>query len=726
MDKLSSEKKLRILEDALKAGVLLILAVSIILMGIALVDRNTEGEAPMGSFEETTFVDNWTLLVNGLTVRVRLPISVNVKEGKDLTIINTLPEDIHDGMSLMMRASMEDIRIYINDELRVDYSSASLKNRMYYLPSAWVVTELGEKDAGAKIRIDLTVKSKGIVNVVSISNGNNVWYKVIKDGMAVNLIAVLVFLLAVLILILTFLLGKRHKVGALRSLGFLMLNVTMWLFSESVLRQLIFARPSLSFYFSYFTNEVIGIFACIFFDDVQHREYHKRYLIVETLTFIQVIINMILNATGVIEFHNTLFLSHFWTIMCIVVPASCVITDILKKRVARYRVTAIGMGVFLFFSLGELVKYYVSKYILFGSFMCVGLLALMIATIIQTVRDEAEEYRIRERRQEAMTFSTIETIASSIDAKDEYTGNHSERVGFYAVRLARRMADEYGLGEEDILRIHYIGLVHDIGKIGVADSVLNKAGKLTDEEFSLMKKHPVIGYEIMSSMGDIVPGLLEGIRSHHERYDGTGYPDGLAGDKIPLIARILTIADSFDAMTSNRVYRPRLTDEEVRNEMVRCSGTQFDPKLTKMFLELLDKGELTAATVDGLALNENGEIRTSAILEHRLQQDIKDGVKINHASHVRMLCYIIKLMENKGKDYRIFFVDTEDETAKKKLREALKRDIGHDDISILYTRTTWAVALFDRTDRQMDEFIRKLTGECNGVAVYKITHVNRF
>ena len=87
-----------------------------------------------------------------------------------------------------------------------------------------------------------------------------------------------------------------------------------------------------------------------------------------------------------------------------------------------------------------------------------------------------------------------------------------------------------------------------------------------------------------------------------------------------------------------------------------------------------------------------------------------------------MLCYIIKLMENKGKDYRIFFVDTEDETAKKKLREALKRDIGHDDISILYTRTTWAVALFDRTDRQMDEFIRKLTGECSGVAVYKITH----
>ena len=722
MNKLSSEKKLRILEDALKAGVLLILAVSIILMGIALVDRNTEGEAPMGSFEETTFVDNWTLLVNGLTVRVRLPISVNVKEGKDLTIINTLPEDIHDGMSLMMRASMEDIRIYINDELRVDYSSASLKNRMYYLPSAWVVTELGAKDAGAKIRIDLTVKSKGIVNVVSISNGNNVWYKVIKDGMAVNLIAVLVFLLAVLILILTFLLGKRHKVGALRSLGFLMLNVTMWLFSESVLRQLIFARPSLSFYFSYFTNEVIGIFACIFFDDVQHREYHKRYLIVETLTFIQVIVNMILNATGVIEFHNTLFLSHFWTVMCIVVPASCVITDILKKRVARYRVTAIGMGVFLFFSLGELVKYYVSKYILFGSFMCVGLLALMIATIIQTVRDEAEEYRIRERRQEAMTFSTIETIASSIDAKDEYTGNHSERVGFYAVRLARRMADEYGLGEEDILRIHYIGLVHDIGKIGVADSVLNKAGKLTDEEFSLMKKHPVIGYEIMSSMGDIVPGLLEGIRSHHERYDGTGYPDGLAGDKIPLIARILTIADSFDAMTSNRVYRPRLTDEEVRNEMVRCSGTQFDLKLTKMFLELLDKGELTAATVDGLALKENGEIRTSAILEHRLQQDIKDGVKINHASHVRMLCYIIKLMENKGKDYRILFVDTEDETAKKKLREALKRDIGHDDISILYTRTTWVVALFDRTDRQMDEFIRKLTGECSGVAVYKITH----
>ena len=151
------------------------------------------------------------------------------------------------------------------------------------------------------------------------------------------------------------------------------------------------------------------------------------------------------------------------------------------------------------------------------------------------------------------------------------------------------MAADYDFTEEDIRRIRYIGLVHDIGKIGVPDNVLNKAGKLTDEEFDAMKQHTVIGYEIMKSMGNSIEGLLGGIRHHHERFDGSGYPDHLADAEIPLEARIIAIADSYDAMTTNRVYRRRLTDEQVKEELIKGAGTQFDPALVEIFIGLLDE-----------------------------------------------------------------------------------------------------------------------------------------
>ncbi|MBR6159501.1 MAG: hypothetical protein IKQ40_04295, partial [Lachnospiraceae bacterium] len=366
-DRLQHDNRLKILEDTLKAGVLFVLLITVAIIIYSIVDDNIAGEAPMGSFESEDFNDGWTLITDGLSVKVRLPASVNIREGKEITVINYLPEDLHDGMNLMMRAAMEDVRIYIDEQLRVEYSSASLRNKMYYLPSAWIVTELSEKDAGKKIRIDIAAKSKGIVNTISISDGNNVWFRVIKDGLAVNLIAILVLFLAIIILILTFMIGRRQRVGALRSLSVLMLDVTLWLFSESILRQLFFSRPSLTFYFAYLTSETIGIVACFFFDDVQHRKYHKRYLVIETLAFIQLIINIILNTTGVAEFHVTLLASHFWTFLCIVIPAVCVINDIIRKEIREYSYTAVGMAIFLIFSVGELVMYYASKFIRFGS-----------------------------------------------------------------------------------------------------------------------------------------------------------------------------------------------------------------------------------------------------------------------------------------------------------------------------------------------------------------------
>lgn len=180
-----------------------------------------------------------------------------------------------------------------------------------------------------------------------------------------------------------------------------------------------------------------------------------------------------------------------------------------------------------------------------------------------------------------LVMGLLHSLTSAVDAKDPYTCGHSERVAL----LARMTAESAALATTLVERIYMAGLLHDVGKIGVPEAVLQKTGRLTAEEFEQMKKHPEIGARILRDVrqvGDLIPGVLH----HHERYDGKGYPHGLAGDQIPLMGRIICLADSFDAMTSNRTYRKALPLEVALTEMRRCAGTQFDPQLTDAFLAI--------------------------------------------------------------------------------------------------------------------------------------------
>lgn len=203
---------------------------------------------------------------------------------------------------------------------------------------------------------------------------------------------------------------------------------------------------------------------------------------------------------------------------------------------------------------------------------------------------ELEEKNLQARQ---MTMQTVMTIVNTIDAKDEYTKGHSQRVSEYAVALA----EELGMPEEEIERIRYVGLLHDIGKIGVPDAILNKPGRLNNTEFSLMKLHTMVGGEILKDINSM-EDLDVGAKYHHERYDGKGYPEGLAGEDIPFVARIIGIADAYDAMTSHRVYRKRLSDEAVQEEIARCAGAQFDPKLAEVFLNMVKQGKLQSIDTD--------------------------------------------------------------------------------------------------------------------------------
>ncbi|MFM2164226.1 MAG: Cyclic di-GMP phosphodiesterase response regulator RpfG [Planctomycetota bacterium] len=179
---------------------------------------------------------------------------------------------------------------------------------------------------------------------------------------------------------------------------------------------------------------------------------------------------------------------------------------------------------------------------------------------------------------DAMFMGSLSALVSAIDAKDPYTRGHSQRVAM----LSRLIGETAGLSGADLKQVHMAGLVHDVGKIGMPEAILRKQSRLTDEEFAAVKQHPEIGYRILRDIPQFAP-VLGGVRHHHERIDGRGYPHGLAGDAIPLFARIIAIADTFDAMSSTRTYRAAKPREAVLAEMQACAGTQLDPRLLACF-----------------------------------------------------------------------------------------------------------------------------------------------
>ncbi len=205
----------------------------------------------------------------------------------------------------------------------------------------------------------------------------------------------------------------------------------------------------------------------------------------------------------------------------------------------------------------------------------------LIETMEQLRESQAREAAAAAR--ERLSNEIMHALSQAVDAKDHYTNGHSTRVAEYAREIARRM----GKSEKECDEIYCMGLLHDVGKIGVHEDILNKPGKLTADEFDQIKKHTVVGYEILRTITEI-PGLSTGARWHHERYDGTGYPDGLPGGEIPEEARIICVADCYDAMTSKRSYSHPKTQQEVKDEIKRCMGSQFDPQIAEIMLSMID------------------------------------------------------------------------------------------------------------------------------------------
>ena len=281
-------------------------------------------------------------------------------------------------------------------------------------------------------------------------------------------------------------------------------------------------------------------------------------------------------------------------VICYVVPLSVLVLQVsvilqYRKRLSR----SIGLSLLLFTGMSIVAS--VLQAFLYGislnNLTIVAMAALLYVFAINDMnrevekarRLEIEHYKEEQKRQHALFEQTAEALATAIDAKDRYTHGHSTRVAMYSTQIAR----DAGMSEEDCEKVYFAALLHDVGKIGVSDAIINKDGRLTNEEFAQIKLHPVYGNQILSSIY-MSPYLSIGAHYHHERYDGRGYPEGLKAEDIPEIARIIAVADAYDAMTSKRSYRDPIPQDQVREELIKGMGSQFDPQYARIMLRLID------------------------------------------------------------------------------------------------------------------------------------------
>ncbi len=222
------------------------------------------------------------------------------------------------------------------------------------------------------------------------------------------------------------------------------------------------------------------------------------------------------------------------------------------------------------------------------SFIIITIAAVIWAALLIryfVTRYNLKEYHEKQLNDEKIILQSMNTFINFIDAKDAYTRGHSRRVAMYAAEIASRMK----MSAEEVQAVYYCGLLHDAGKISIPDAILNKPGALTDEERKTIQSHTVNGGKILEKFNSI-KGIRESAMYHHERYDGTGYPEGLKGDAIPIYARIIGVADAYDAMSSNRVYRRHLNKDEIIEQMQSGSGTQFDPNIVKYMIDMINDG----------------------------------------------------------------------------------------------------------------------------------------
>ena len=534
---------------------------------------------------------------DGSSEPITVPGKYDVAENETMVLTLQLPESYRE-QNLMIRSSLQDIRFYVDGKLRIEYDTSDTRIVGKNSASQYVFCPTSAADAGKEVRIELTThtgKYAGVVNEIYCGDKSELWESIFEKYGTTMIIAFFLLFAGIVTVIFSIALGiVYHSKFDMEYLGWCILLAAAWMLGESKLRQLLVPNASALSQLC-FLMIMLGPLPMIYYiDSIQNKRHWKLLRWMEYVTILDFVVCCMLHLTGMVDFIQTLPVSQGILAVILILVTGTVCYDLYHGYIRKNCYILVGLFVAVASVVVEsLAVYFVVS--ISGIFIGIGMLVLFFVNLVRTisqVRDlertrQQQELRKRRKQMETMSLQMIQTLATTIEAKDEYTRGHSHRVAEYSVLIAK----ELGWKQKDIFHLYNAAHLHDIGNIGIPDAILNKPARLTDEEYAVIKEHTIIGAEILKNI-TLVKHVVEVARSHHECYDGTGYPDGRKGEEIPIQARIVAVADSYDAMRSRRIYRNTLKSEVIYEQFQKNRGVQFDPEITDAFLRLLDEGRL--------------------------------------------------------------------------------------------------------------------------------------
>lgn len=534
---------------------------------------------------------------DGSTESVDVPGHYSIPAGETMILTTTLPDD-YNAHVIAFRSSLQDVKCYIDGELRTEYSTKDTRLCGKNSASRYIFCDTSSADAGKELRIELTTYThnySGVINPVYCGDRAEIWVYLFEQNGLETVIAFFILFSGIISVLFSIALGLVYKAKFdMEYLGWCMIMGAAWMLGESKLRQLLFPNSSTLSALCFVMIMLVPIPILFYADSTQQGRYRKFHQVLGCIAVANFIVCTILHVTGIADYIETLPISQ---IILVVTFVSTFITfyKYIKLGTSRSdRLILIGLSAVMISAIIEgLSVYFVVS--ISGMFTGIGMIILLFIAVLRTIRNvhnmetQRHQRALEKRRQqtERLSLQMMRTLAITVEAKDEYTRGHSHRVAEYAALIAK----ELHWSPEEILNLKYAAHLHDIGKVGIPDTILNKPTRLTPEEYAVTKEHTVIGGEILKNI-TLLQQSADVARHHHERYDGKGYPDGLKGTDIPLYARIVAIADGYDVMNTNHACRNSLPEASIIREFRENSGTQFDPELTEIFLMLLEEHRL--------------------------------------------------------------------------------------------------------------------------------------
>lgn len=530
---------------------------------------------------------------------ITIPRDNDSRYPRGITIRGKLPSDVGDEDYLLVSLAHQDCLVRVGEETlySYDYTHAKRKNHSAFatLSSYCAMIPLSSADAGKP----LTITYRGYVPGYSSNIGR------LMVGTFGELIGSLIgiagwsalfagqsLVLGVFMTVIGAVLLITKRQTAVFHIGTFAILISLWILSDSLLRQVYMNDLSIGYYLTMTSLSLACTPILLFFNEMQRGRCSRLYYSAAAANLALAVLFFLLQITDTAGYMSSLKIIQTEMAITVVILIGTAAHD-RRKHYPTYlgRIFLVGIAVLALAAVVEIASMWNSLNNRRGLWTGLGLFVFLISLTWTALRalgmqmkTQQDEVLASREQTEKMGIQLLTTLVNAVDAKDPYTNGHSNRVAMYAREIARR--DHRNEAYQN--RLFYMAIVHDIGKIGIPDSILKKPGRLSDEEFAIIRTHPRQGAEILSDVTEM-PWITTGARWHHERYDGRGYPDGLAGTDIPEEARIIAVADAYDAMTSDRSYRARMNQAKVRSIMAEGRGTQFDPHFADLMIEMIDE-----------------------------------------------------------------------------------------------------------------------------------------